>query len=270
MGIPGNAAFNSLFLQPLSQLPSNKTAPVPLFQPQSQLLLPYRSEMGTVIDRAQDRVPSASPEVGLSSPVPANANSLDFLATSLSQPGGGTDNTSTSRSVDGIKVKPKQRGIPLALSCDSEHLSAYQMLVREQLEIFEATEDDIQSSTQGRKKKITVGQVGIRCKHCASYPVKYIGKGAVYYPAKLQVVYQAAQNMAGSHLSDSCRIIPQAIKERLRTLRERKDSASGGKQYWADGCRAIGLMETERSGLRLRHKSTSSPQTGREGGGVKT
>jgi hypothetical protein len=80
----------------------------------------------------------------------------------------------------------RSNGIPLALSCDEEQLSEYQILVRKQLEIFEATAEDVESNTQGRKKRVSLGQVGIRCLHCASYPLRQRGRGAVYYPAKLQ------------------------------------------------------------------------------------
>ena len=146
---------------------------------------------------------------------------------------------------------PRSAGIPIALSCDDEQLSEYQMLVRKQLEIFEAQAEDVDSNTQGRKKQVTLGQVGIRCKHCAGFPLRQRGRGAVYYPAKLNGVYQASQNMASSHLCESCQCIPPGLKSELRGLRDRRDTASGGKQYWADGARAMGLYETD-DGLRLR------------------
>jgi hypothetical protein len=65
---------------------------------------------------------------------------------------------------------------------------------------------------------------------------------------------QAAQNMAGSHLCQACQQIPAPLKQQIRKLRERRDNASGGKQYWADGCRALGLYETE-EGLRIKPPS---------------
>ena len=145
---------------------------------------------------------------------------------------------------------PRSAGIPLALSCDDEQLSEYQMLVRKQLEVFEAQPEDVESNTQGRKKQVTLGQVGIRCQHCAGLPLRQRGRGAVYYPAKLNGVYQASQNMASSHLCESCQCIPPNLKSELRGLRDRRDTASGGKQYWADGARAMGLYETN-DGLRL-------------------
>ena len=78
-----------------------------------------------------------------------------------------------------------RKGISLSLSVDSEMLSEYQLLVRQQLELFEAGPEDVESNTQGRKKQVAVGQVGLRCKHCSAYPLRARGRGAVYYPAKL-------------------------------------------------------------------------------------
>lgn len=151
---------------------------------------------------------------------------------------------------------PQRRGISLALQCDVEQLSDYQILVRQQLELFEAGTEDVESNTQGRKKPVTLGQVGLRCRHCAGLPLRARGRGAVYYPAKLTGIYQAAQNMAASHLCQACQQIPPALKQEIRKLRERRDNASGGKQYWADGCRAQSVVEDE-TGLRF----SRSPST---------
>jgi hypothetical protein len=103
-----------------------------------------------------------------------------------------------------------------------------------------------------------LGQVGLRCKHCLFVPLRSRGRGSVYYPARLLGVYQAAQNMAGSHLCNSCQQIPIHIKEELKQLRSRKDNASGGKQYWADACRALGIFETDH-GLRLKRDDGGGP-----------
>lgn len=48
--------------------------------------------------------------------------------------------------------------------------------------------------------------------------------------------------------------MPLNLKNELRILRERRDTASGGKQYWADAARAMGLEETGEGGLRLRRR----------------
>jgi hypothetical protein len=142
------------------------------------------------------------------------------------------------------------KGVPISLACDTEQLSEYQILIRHQLELFEAGPEDVESNTQGRKKPVVPMQVGLRCRHCATFPLRARGRGAVYYPSKLFGIYQAAQNMAGSHLCNSCQQIPYNLKQAIKKLRERRDNASGGKQYWADGARVLGLYETD-AGLRM-------------------
>jgi hypothetical protein len=141
-------------------------------------------------------------------------------------------------------------GITLWLPDDNHQLSEYQIAVRQQLEIFEAKQEDVESNIQGRKRQVFLGQAGIRCRHCSDLPLRQRRRGAVYYPVKLSGMYQAAQNMASSHLSDSCSQIPPDVKQKLVDLRHRRDTASGGKKYWAEAGRASGLFEME-DGLRL-------------------
>jgi hypothetical protein len=141
-------------------------------------------------------------------------------------------------------------GITMWLPDDNHQLSEYQIAVRQQLEIFEAKQEDVESNIQGRKRQVFPGQAGIRCRHCSNLPLRQRRRGAVYYPVKLSGMYQAAQNMASSHLSDSCSQIPPDLKQKLVDLRHRRDTASGGKKYWAEAGRARGLYEME-DGLRL-------------------
>jgi hypothetical protein len=56
-------------------------------------------------------------------------------------------------------------------------------------------------------------------------------------------LYQAAQNMASAHLGIHCQLIPDALRRDLTILRNRKSSAGGGKQYWADSVRILGVEE---------------------------
>ncbi|GAX09328.1 hypothetical protein FisN_6Lh303 [Fistulifera solaris] len=141
-------------------------------------------------------------------------------------------------------------GVLLATDEDEKNLSEYQTLVRKQLEFFEASEEDVSLTTQGRKKVVYIGQVGIRCIHCAHRPANLRSRGSVYFPSKLSSVYQAAQNMAVSHLMDACDEIDEGTRQQLSSLRSRKDTAAGGKAYWALSCAKVGVSETE-TGLRL-------------------
>jgi len=147
----------------------------------------------------------------------------------------------------------RQDCFQLSLPRDEERLSDYQCLVRKQIQVFAAGPDDVDSHAQGRNKPIVLGQVGIRCRHCAGVSSHHRGRGSTYYPSKLLGLYQAAQNMASCHLCESCRSIPEPLKQELNVLRERKSSAGGGKQYWADGAKALGLVEME-DRLRFQHQ----------------
>ncbi len=167
------------------------------------------------------------------------------------------------RTVDvgaGDVQRPNAGTVLLATEDDEESLSEYQALVRKQLEFFEAGKDDVSLTTQGRKKPLYIGQVGIRCTHCAHRPANLRTRGSVYFPSKLSSVYQACQNMAVSHLMDACDEIDQTIRDRLCALRQRKDTAAGGKAYWASACDKVGVHETE-PGLRLTPQSASKSAT---------
>lgn len=154
---------------------------------------------------------------------------------------------------------------PLYLSCDPDNLPPYQVLLRRQIEFFEALESDVHllSSTsksqcttvaagtkQGRNKPIVLGQVGIRCKHCyglTSSRNQQRTRGAVYYPSTLNSIYQASQNMASIHfLGGYCQTIPPAIKEELQELRSSQKASVGyGKAAWAIKASAIGIYEDD-------------------------
>ena len=156
------------------------------------------------------------------------------------------------------------RTLSLFLSVDEDNLSTYQCLVRKQIELFEATQDELEANAQGRNKPILQGQVGIRCRHCGVLPLEERKKGAVYFPSQLVGLYQTAQNMANSHLLKNCSNIPRDIREDLIRLREvrkaHKSGAGGGREYWANGLRVQGVVEFDR---RLRF---SMIQNAGEGG----
>ena len=142
-------------------------------------------------------------------------------------------------------------------SCDEDNLTTYQCLLRKQIEIFEATAEDIASTAQGRNKPIVPGQVGIRCRHCAGIPPRHRTRGATYYPAKLNGLYQAAQNMANAHLCSHCQLIPDALRRELTFLRDNKSCAGGGKLYWAKCVRILGVVESD-CVLRFKKNGESS------------
>lgn len=161
-----------------------------------------------------------------------------------------TTSGTASRSVDTTRMTGR-RPLPLFMSCDEESLSEFQCLVRKQIQLFEARSEDVESNAKGRNKPIVIGQVGIRCRHCSVLSPKSRARGATYYPAKLNGLYQAAQSMASGHLCYHCQHIPADIRQELLVLKERKSSAGGGKKYWGDGVRVLGVIEDD-SGLRFK------------------
>lgn len=149
--------------------------------------------------------------------------------------------------------RAKQRKKALHMPSDGDAISPYQCLVRRQIEIFEADENDVKGTAQGRNRPIILGQVGIRCVHCGHLSSEQRARGAIYYPSTLLSTYQTAQNMANSHLVKDCRQIPKHIREDLIRIRLRENSEStntrksafgGGRKYWASGLRAAGLVES--------------------------
>lgn len=76
-----------------------------------------------------------------------------------------------------------KHGLPMLIymDFDEETLTDYQCLLRKQIELFEAGPEDVKASAQGRNNPIYLGQIGIRCRFCATLPLKCRPRGAVYY-----------------------------------------------------------------------------------------
>jgi hypothetical protein len=142
--------------------------------------------------------------------------------------------------------------VQLYLSCNPDHLSEFQCLIRKQIELFEAKDCETSSSAKGRNRKLVYGQVGIQCVHCHYLPPKERARGAMYYPQKLPGIYQAAQILATTHLMQVCPRVPEAIKQQLLRLKQDKSTgkAPAGKEYWAQTARVLGVYEAP-DGLRF-------------------
>ena len=167
--------------------------------------------------------------------------------------------------------KNKRQGIgnstrALALPSDKGVLSPYQSLIRESIQVFEAQSVDIDffANSQGRNRKVELGQVGVRCQYCAHRPLHWCSRGAVYFPGSLSTIYQAAQNMAANHfLPGICEDMPDSVKEAFmaesQKKKERTVKRSAGKEYWECACRSLGLEDREgRPGVWFRQSKPNS------------
>jgi len=176
---------------------------------------------------------------------------------------GPTSETSSSETDPSGASKPTML---MAMKCDKEYLSEYQCLVRQQIEIFEATEEEVEMRDRGRNSAIAIGQVGIRCKYCARIPAACRPRGASYYTSTMNGLYQAAQKMTTDHFFTHCQLIPQSTKLSLLILKQDRKRASDGKRYWAEGARSLGIRETPRTGLRLVSRPSDGGKTPNQNG----
>jgi hypothetical protein len=137
--------------------------------------------------------------------------------------------------------------VVLARRDDALKVSSLQVLLRHQIEAFQATEEDATTHTRGRNKAVKIGQVGIRCRHCAHLPVLRRQKGSTYFPAAVFGLYQASQNMSTTHMQNGlCSEMPDAITAQFAHLVATKVSSAGaGRPYWAATAKELGLVDTE-------------------------
>jgi len=101
----------------------------------------------------------------------------------------------------------------------------------------------MRGTAQGRNTPLQYGQVGIRCRHCAHLSKAARSRGGVYYSRTIDGVYQVAQNMSKLHFMKACTLIPESTKGHLLSLQSVSSRASGGKEYWAEGLRVLGVVE---------------------------
>jgi hypothetical protein len=126
-------------------------------------------------------------------------------------------------------------------------LSDFQVFLRENIEVFQATAEEASIHVRGRNTAIYLHQAGIRCIHCKHLPLAHRPKGSMYFPSNTARIYQAAQNMASSHMTTGlCGGMPAGVQARFQTLMIRRSvSGKGGRDYWAQSAEAhLGLVNT--------------------------
>lgn len=189
------------------------------------------------------------------SPQLIEPSSFSSLLSTQSRPLSQLVDSTSSKGFDdstiGIPNPRITRVYPLNLASDHMFLSKFQCLFRKHIEVFAATDDDVHASAQGRNHPIKVGQVGIRCKFCASSTSQTSSRAVCYYPLKLAHVYQTAVNMASTHLCKHCPLIPGDFKEEMIELKDLRSIPSGCTAYWANGIKQLRVIETEKDGLRF-------------------
>ncbi|GAX10552.1 hypothetical protein FisN_40Lh022 [Fistulifera solaris] len=150
-----------------------------------------------------------------------------------------------------IKSENGETILLLALSQDRSALSETLCIVRENIEIFTATREDVDAPAPGRKHSVSVGQVGLRCIHCrhttkASDRVKR----AVCYPSSIKRIYRTVIDMKLDHFSQ-CKFVPSSLQNHLNELKSVHSRSTGTTmQYFIHAAHILGMEDTE-SGVRF-------------------
>lgn len=154
--------------------------------------------------------------------------------------------------------------VPLAAPEDANDLNPLHCFVRKHVELFSATKADTEAPCPGRKTRVTLDQVGIRCKHCARLKLKprQRVKRAVCYPPSIDGIYHSVSNMKFDHFG-ICPSLPDEAKKELEGLRAsysgRNIGSTNTARYYRDSAVSKGLVDTEK-GIRFKQQDPAAPQ----------
>lgn len=144
----------------------------------------------------------------------------------------------------------------LAAANDDNNLAPIHCFVRRNVEVFTATPEDVAAPAPGRKTRVTVGQIGIRCIHCAKLSPKDRVKRAVCYPPSIMSIYHSVSNMKFDHFG-ACHGLSRDLKLEFSRLRQTSVPKCGKKvnnkttaQYYVESAiHDLKLVDTP-SGIR--------------------
>ena len=149
----------------------------------------------------------------------------------------GPDGSATAiRTANGILL--------LALPEDKISLSETLCIVRENIEVFIATEADVKAPAPGRKRPVVVGQVGLRCIHCrvATHQSEKV-KRAVCFPSSIKRIYRTVIDMKLDHFK-ACRFVPVEFKMKLEQLKATNARSTGTTmQYFVQASKRMGMVD---------------------------
>lgn len=139
--------------------------------------------------------------------------------------------------------------ILLSVPEDKEWLSDVDCFVRNNIEVFSATTMDVADAAADRKYPIKVGQVGIRCVHCAMCACGARGP-AVAYPYSISGIYESVREFQRMHF-DKCENLPEDVREKSEKVSKGATSLSSVlRRYYVQSARALGLYDTKEGGIR--------------------
>ena len=145
--------------------------------------------------------------------------------------------------------------------CGEENHNSYMRLIRQQLEFFELTVEDV-TLCKVRNVSVALGQVALRCRHCTCISVAYRPKGSLVVAKMHKSLYKHYNIGTNRHLEEHCPFVPKATKKRLASLRI-ENSYPGQTSFWQDfgswcaQAKKEGVVETQ-GGLRFKSSLTTA------------
>ena len=147
-------------------------------------------------------------------------------------------------------------GLILLLSMpeDRHCLSETLAIIRNNVEVFTATEADINAPAPGRKRPIQLGQVGLRCVYCRNCRQGNRVKRATCFPSSMRRIYRAVIDMKLDHFKH-CPYVPPGLKQRLDQLSQGTTRSTGMTvQYFIRSAMELGMMDIGNDGVFINLK----------------
>ncbi|KAL7550418.1 hypothetical protein ACHAWF_017959 [Thalassiosira exigua] len=133
----------------------------------------------------------------------------------------------------------------LAMPQDRHCLSETLCIIRNNVEVFTADDEDVHAPAPGRKRPVRVGQVGLRCVYCRMIRPKDRIKRATCFPSSVKRIYRAAIDMKLDHFK-ACPHVPPGLKARLDHLQAGSTRSTGMTvQYFVKSAKEMGLVDME-------------------------
>eukprot|EP00986_Skeletonema_menzelii_P015964 scaffold13166_cov139-Skeletonema_menzelii.AAC.9 len=130
----------------------------------------------------------------------------------------------------------------LALPEDKRHLTELHCFVRRNnVYLFCADENEVGVPKKGRKKSLTLGQVGLGCTHCR-YSVTKL-KSSTYFPSSISGIYNATMIIQQRHFP-VCPSVSKEIHVEYNKLKVLTARSASTKEYWVWAARKLGLVDT--------------------------
>ena len=116
-------------------------------------------------------------------------------------------------------VKFHQNKVLLAVNDDKDWLSDADCFLRDNLEVFCATKNDVDEATKNEFRLVTRGRVGVRCIHCQS------ATNSVY-PVSLNELYESVNSFANMHFKSKCK---ESVRNEYLNLLDRSGKRKSKK-----------------------------------------